>query len=771
MTWVSDMKYFYAFPGNPPFVGQVIEAAVSEFKRTSKIIHPWTENDITGRPLTDPIFENIDDSDVVVCDITKLNFNVVFEAGYAIARGKPIALTLNSGSSNDRAIFSSIGIFDTLGYSEYQNTAELISVLRGFECLEPLVVNYEKSNLSPIYLIEYPSKSDSLARIVSRIKKSHIRYRSFNPQEHTRLSALSAIENVASSNGVVIPIASSEAIAADIHNIRAAFVAGLSVGFGTPTLILQPFGGPVPLDVRDFAETFKHPDEINDYIASFSGEVLERMQAGRPRAQLGDSNLLRLSVGDPMAENEMTTLGTYFLDTDEYERVVRGEANLVVGRKGTGKTALFTQVRDNVRDNKKNIVVDLKPEGYQLKKLREEILDYLTEGAQEHLFVAFWEYILYIEIVYKILEKDSKNFARDPNLTDGYLSLSKLYEKQESLSEGDFSERLLALAESIAFTFTSSFGRPEERKRLTQAEITQLIHAKFLKEIREEVIAYLKHKSSLWILFDNLDKGWPPQGIDRVDTLILRCLIDAGKKIKRDMDRAGIKCVSVVFVRNDVYEILMRNTSDFGKEIKIPLDWTQRDILREVIRRRIADRTERDFSALWNRYFVPLYKGEETFSYFLDRSLMRPRNLIKMIIHARGYAINMRRDRIEEEAIEKGLMIYANDVLKEADQELSDINPKARDMLYRFFGESKEFNKEDFVTIVMESDMDEAEANQIISHLLYFAFVGIREPGGEVEYIYDYQYNMKLMEVKIEKAKGHIMYALNPAFWPVLRVN
>ena len=765
------VKYFYAYPSQPSHVRQIIEAAAREFKKTQNSIHLWIENDVVGRPLTDPIFEEIDGSDIVICDITKLNFNVIFEAGYAIAKNKPVILTLNSGTSNDRSLFSSIGIFDTLGYLEYQSTIDLISCLAKSGAPNPLVTSYPKSDSAPIYLVEYPTKSDSLARITSRIKKSHIRYRSFNPQEHTRLSAISAIENVSSSSGVVIPLASNDAIAADIHNIRAAFVSGLSVGFGIPTLILQPFGGPVPLDVRDFSETFKHPDEINDHIAIFSGEVLERMQIGRPRLQLKASNLLGLTVGDPMAENEMTTLSSYFLDTDEYERVVRGEANLVVGRKGTGKTALFTQVRDRIRRNKKNVVVDLKPEGYQLKKLREEILDYITEGAQEHLFVAFWEYILYIEIVYKILEKDQKNFARDPNLTEGYLSLSKLYESQESLVEGDFSERLLTLAESIAFTFSSAFGRPEERKRLTQGEITELIHAKYLKDIRNQVVSYLKMKDSLWILFDNLDKGWPPQGIDKVDTLILRCLIDAGKKIKRDMDRAGIKCVSVVFVRNDVYEILMKNTSDFGKEIRVPLDWSQKDILKEVIRRRISGGAGGNFADIWSQYVVPLYKGEDTFAYFLERSLMRPRNLIKMIIHARGYAINMRKERIEEEAIEKGLLIYANDVLKEADQELSDINPLARDILYKFFGASKDVSRAEILETITSTGIDTTEAEKIISHLLYFAFIGIREPGHDAEYIYDFQYNMKLMEAKIVKASGTLMYSLNPAFWPVLRVE
>ena len=72
------------------------------------------------------------------------------------------------------------------------------------------------------------------------------------------------------------------------------------------------------------------------------------------------------------------------------QRALRGEVNLVVGRKGSGKTALFIRLRDTIRADKRNIVVDLKPEGYQLIRIKEDILEYLSEGARQHLITAFW---------------------------------------------------------------------------------------------------------------------------------------------------------------------------------------------------------------------------------------------------------------------------------------------------------------------------------------------------------------------------------------------
>jgi hypothetical protein len=55
---------------------------------------------------------------------------------------------------------------------------------------------------------------------------------------------------------------------------------------------------------------------------------------------------------------------------------------MIVGRKRAGKTALFSQLRNEKRSNARNIVVDLKPKGYQLIRLKEDVLDYLAEGAR-----------------------------------------------------------------------------------------------------------------------------------------------------------------------------------------------------------------------------------------------------------------------------------------------------------------------------------------------------------------------------------------------------
>src|SRR5579863_5110026 len=81
--------------------------------------HPWPFNDIAGQPLISPILENIDESALIVADVTFLNLNVVYEIGYAIGKKKRAFLVRSGTLEGEKALARTTGIFDTLGYQEY----------------------------------------------------------------------------------------------------------------------------------------------------------------------------------------------------------------------------------------------------------------------------------------------------------------------------------------------------------------------------------------------------------------------------------------------------------------------------------------------------------------------------------------------------------------------------------------------------------------------------------------------------------------------------
>ncbi len=279
----------------------------------------------------------------MVADITRLNFNVVYEVGYAIGVKKRAILVLNEAIISDDRLTREVGIFDTLGYMKYSPAHELSDFLCGLTDLAPL--SYAASAINrkaPVYVIAPREKTEAEIHLFSRLKKqARLFYRSFDPEEHGRLSARDAIDNVAASHGVVLPLLSSNRVGEKAHNLRCAFVAGLSHGMAKATLLLQAGDEPIPLDLRDYVRSFTSLDSINPFIAEFAPQITERLQQEESVVGMQRHGVLdELFVGASAAENEFTELGAYYLQTDEYHRVLRGEIRIVVGRKGSGKTAL-----------------------------------------------------------------------------------------------------------------------------------------------------------------------------------------------------------------------------------------------------------------------------------------------------------------------------------------------------------------------------------------------------------------------------------------------
>jgi hypothetical protein len=121
---------FFAYPSSIAEVCDAIAGAAALLKpRTNYELHTWVENDISGRPLTDPIFERIEQCDFLIADVTALNFNVTFEIGYAIGLGKRVHLVRDLNFSRDADLAAKVGIFDTLGFESYADQASLLALI------------------------------------------------------------------------------------------------------------------------------------------------------------------------------------------------------------------------------------------------------------------------------------------------------------------------------------------------------------------------------------------------------------------------------------------------------------------------------------------------------------------------------------------------------------------------------------------------------------------------------------------------------------------
>jgi hypothetical protein len=626
--------------------------------------------------------------------VTRLNFNVTYEIGYAIGRQKRVFLICNKSLIRDEALIREVGIFDTLGVEFYSNSEDFAKLLANIGSLAPIPLpNSGLNKRVPVHIVTPREKAEAEIRILSRIQTTGgIYFRSFDPIENARLSARSAIENVWQSIGIVLPLLPANRSDAVTHNLRCAFVAGLAHALEKETLLVQAGSTePVPIDLRDQVSIFASLDSIDRIIAQFAPRITKRLQEDDDFVLSESSSPLSdLFLGQSAAENEIAHLSSYYLQTEEFTRIVNGDISVVAGRKGSGKTALFFQTRDRLERDRQNIVLALNPEGFQLQKFKSVVLQHLEKGTREHTVTAFWEYLFLLEVAHKLLERDRITHVHNEVLRDLYARVEAIYGNDQFAAEGDFAERMLKLTESIEDTFQGRASSGEGPVFLTRDQITQLLYLHDIRKLRDVTTEYLSLKKGLWILFDNIDKGWHAHGIDEEDLLILRCLIDAFSKFRRELGKGEIPCKTVTFIRNDVYELLVGSLPDREKMSKIALDWTDPGLLKELLRRRfilsVKDK-EADFETIWrNLAETHIFGGQESSAYVLNRCLMRPRALIDFLNHAKGHAVNLRHTKILEEDFKLGERAYSTDLINQIDLEIQDVNPQASESLDRGSG-------------------------------------------------------------------------------------
>jgi hypothetical protein len=522
--------------------------------------------------------------------------------------------------------------------------------------------------------------------------------------------------------------------------------------------MLQEGNEQQPLDYRDVILTYTDPNQIQAALGSFIQPLYEAFQSTRfVPITLPLKPLETIDFGDVAAENEINALRSYFVPTAQYQDVRRGHARLVVGRKGAGKTAIFYGIRNAYWTSQNNLVLDLKPEGHQLTKLREAILKPLSQGMQEHVLTAFWNYLLLMELAFKILDSDGQVAFRDRERGRLYGEIRELYGPDSSAEQGDFSERLLTFVDRII----------EHSRNLhaitSTANVTQLIYSTDIRRLNETLGLYLRHKDGVWLLFDNLDKGWPVNGPLPEDILLLRSLLEATRKLQRQLERNNVEFRAIVFIRNDIYEHLLSATPDKGKDTAVMLDWTDAEAFQEVVHRRIMTSTghRETFEQLWATFFESHVSGEESFSYILRRTLLRPRDLLRVLKQSVNVAVNRGHAKVTERDIIQAERTYSEDQLQEISFELRDISADYPDVLYSFIGCSVTMTGEAVKVLLSVAGVSENRVDQVFDLLFWFGFLGVLDEQGEERYAYQFQHGVKRM---LMDAPTPLRCVIHPAF-------
>jgi hypothetical protein len=751
----------FLFGQHPSEISSTIESSVEKLQTmaSSKRWITWKNLDVPGQIIFCEICKAMRHTDLVVADVTTLNFNLMFEIGFAIGLRLPVLPIRNTKYIEDKYQFDELGILDTLGYFDFQTSNDLKDYLIANPTRARLHINVPVlNNESPLYVVKAPVDSDGTIKMLSVIKKSRLRFRLLDTRETGRVSLHEVYKNTLCSRAIFLHLLNESYQNAKVHNARCAFIAGLGMATGKRVVMLQQYQQPQPIDYRDVVLTYDHPKKIHEMLIPALGEVIEQIQTMRfvPTA-LPITQLEKLDLGDLAAENEIKALDSYFIPTAQYHKAKQGHARLVVGRKGTGKSALFYSLRSIFRPLKTHLVLDLRPEGHQLVKLREFVLAGLSGGYQQHLLTAFWNYLLIVEIAYQIAKHERAAYYRDARLRNAFDRIDAEFPDETDEEQADFSERLLRLVNEV------TERRNQMAEPQSNADITQIVYSRQIRELVEALTEYLSiTRRSVWILIDNLDKGWPIHSVLSEDISILRSLLEATRKLERQFESRGVELHSVTFIRNDIYQHLILESAERGKETAALLDWNDPEVFKQLLARRLSSGLNGDmgFDALWAQFFPSHVKGEESFQFILNRTLMRPRELLRFMRECIDVGLNRQRQRLMEDDILQAEQTYSSDALVDVCLEMRDVNLKFGDVPYAFIGSTVVLSKADATKRLKDAGIQPGEISQAIDTLLWFGVIGIYLDDEEERFSYQYEHNSSMLTAGI----SHYAYCIHPAF-------
>lgn len=372
------------------------------------------------------------------------------------------------------------------------------------------------------------------------------------------------------------------------------------------------------------------------------------------------SEISQLSFGKSVAEYEGVELHDYFLPTQAYRNATSeyNRKTFYVGHRGSGKSAIFSQLSDYYRNlGKNNIILEIKPAEYSyetFKSLRHDFYNIRTA------YGVAWELTIYIQIFKCIVEffeskRNIKSNQKNVENIRKYLIKESYLESDNNQTYGigvliDFLRKLTHARDSINISNASS-GAKRFINILNKDNLKAPINS--LKQI---LASY-----QIYIFIDELDKGW--NNSEEAKNFINGLFVAVGELEK-------INSLNVFFsIREDMYRNLSSAFDDTEK-IRGNIErilWRDID-LKKIIDKRLQAALERE-GLLPDG--IPLIGinvqifEEGALQYIINKTLKRPRE----IIHFCNLALEELKRQSDNSVQESKITIQ---IVKEVEGEFSE---------------------------------------------------------------------------------------------------
>ncbi|MBN3768332.1 P-loop ATPase, Sll1717 family [Burkholderia sp. Se-20378] len=318
-------------------------------------------------------------------------------------------------------------------------------------------------------------------------------------------------------------------------------------------------------------------------------------------------------LGDVRAENDRQMLDQAFFEWQDYKILFEADDRfVVVGRRGTGKSALTYRLQKEWRE-KKYFVVVVAPDEEDVFGLRSVASRFGTTVTRVRAAIkTAWRFAMAMEIALQLHSYyKTKKAINDSNVLLPMLKWEK--------SGANIISRLRATLRACL--------QPDESMDDAVSELASRLDVNAVVTEVDGVLARMNRK--VMVIVDRLDEGYESDdiGIGIVDGIIYGA---------DDLRNKTENIKSVLFLRDNIFRAIQMADQDFTRNIEgsvLRLHWDTQELFYLVCKRLRAAfglTIESDIK-LWNSITSNELHGREGFRVCLNLTLYRPRDLISLL--------------------------------------------------------------------------------------------------------------------------------------------
>jgi hypothetical protein len=424
-----------------------------------------------------------------------------------------------------------------------------------------------------------------------------------------------------------------------------------------------------------------------------------------------------------------------FQDHPAYTAARNHDRYLIIGRKGSGKTAIFKRLI-----TEREFAVFSYGHTFDDYPWHHHDLQAQVGVPEERRYFHSWKYLILLGLAKVLLNLDQsqpwadaavdhlenlENFvvdsygSRDPDLT-------QLFQPEKRLR---FKGSLRVAVASI------------EGETVLVRELPTHVQ-EVNREIERAVIEALNPEHDYYVCFDQLDLGFTtedPRYSQRLIGLLL-----AARELGRTAREAGKRLSVIVFLRDDIYQTLhFEDKNKITENHVARVEWNRMGgdlTLKDLMERRFGEVLEGAGTVAWDEVFDEAREmpGRQTkYAHICDRTFLRPRDMIKFCNEVlRAYRASRpageESDQFENRDIIDARERYSEYLLNELDDEIAKHVPDYKEYLEVIKGlGSVQFSPRQFEDAWRNrQSLKDRDPQIALEQLFDFSVIGYLKSGG-----------------------------------------